>query len=93
MKITKIEKIWLIVVIALYACYNLPFVPAYGLAKATLIHATITLIPLWIAIYVGFAKVCRIYKLKDNPDDPKHEKEINVGETEKISMAKEDKPC
>lgn len=65
MKITKTEKIWLAVVIIFYACYNLPFVPAYGLARATIVHAAVTLIPLWIAIYVGFAKVCRIYRLRD----------------------------
>ncbi|MCD8150076.1 MAG: hypothetical protein LUE92_11080 [Clostridiales bacterium] len=65
MKITKTEKIWLAVVIIFYICYNLPFVPPYGLAKATLIHALITLVPLWIAIYVGLVKVCRIYRIRD----------------------------
>lgn len=65
MKMTKTEKIWLITVIVLYVCYNLPFVPAYNNAVGTLIHAAITLIPLWIAIYVGLVKVCRIYKIKE----------------------------
>ncbi|MCC8152254.1 MAG: hypothetical protein LIO96_12610 [Lachnospiraceae bacterium] len=72
MKITKTEKIWLAAVIIFYICYNLPFVPPYGLAKATLIHALITLVPLWIAIYVGLVKVCRIYRIRDQktPGDP-----------------------
>lgn len=65
MKITKTEKIWLGAVLFFYICYNLPFVPAYGQPKAALIHAVITLIPLWISIYVGLFKVCRIYRLKD----------------------------
>lgn len=65
MKLTKAEKIWLAAVIIFYACYNLPFVPAYGHAKATLIHGLITLIPLWIAVYIGLVKVCRIYRLRD----------------------------
>ena len=66
MKITKTEKIWLAVVIIFYVCYNLPFVPEYNNAPAAIIHGMITLIPLWIAIYVGLFKVCRIYKLKDH---------------------------
>ena len=65
MKITKTEKIWLAVVPLFYIAYNLPFVPAYHDAKGAVIHGILTLIPLWIAIYVGLVKVCRIYKLKD----------------------------
>jgi len=65
MKITKTEKIWLAAVIIFYVSYNLPFVPPYGLARATLVHALITLVPLWIAIYVGLVKVCRIYRIRD----------------------------
>lgn len=71
MKITKTEKIWLGIVILFYVCYNLPFVPAYGHAKATLVHAAITLIPLWISIYVGLVKVCRIYRIRDKKDKKK----------------------
>ncbi|MCC8080712.1 MAG: hypothetical protein LIO80_01625 [Lachnospiraceae bacterium] len=65
MKLTRAEKIWLAAVIIFYACYNLPFVPAYGHAKATLIHGLITLIPLWISVYIGLVKICRIYRLRD----------------------------
>lgn len=66
MKLTKTEKIWLLAVIIFYICYNLPFVPAYHHPRATLIHGVITLIPLWISIYIGLIKICRIYKLRDN---------------------------
>lgn len=75
MKITKTEKIWLSAVVLFYVCYNLPFVPAYGHAKATIIHALITLIPLWIAIYVGLVKVCRIYHIRDHKTQKEQDKE------------------
>ena len=84
MKLTKTEKIWLILVVAFYICYNLPFVPAYNHPQATLIHGALTLIPLWTAIYFGLSRVCRIYRLKDN-DAPI---EQNLMEQEK-----EDTPC
>lgn len=64
MKITKTEKIWLFAVILFYVLYNLPYVPAYGDSKAMLIHAACTIIPIWIAVYVGLAKVYKTYKLK-----------------------------
>lgn len=74
MKMTKTEKIWLIAVIFFYICYNLPFVPRYNSSAGALIHGAITLIPLWIAVYVGLVKVCRIYKLKDmNTQQTEHE--------------------
>ncbi len=69
MKITKTEKIWLIVVLFFFLCYNLPFFPAYGQAKATLLHGLFTLLPLWICVYVGFIKICRKHRLKDSKKD------------------------
>ena len=75
MKITKTEKIWLTVVILLYAAYNLPYVPAYNSSLGAIIHGAITLIPLWIAVYVGLVKVCKIYKLKDQKEDKDHAQE------------------
>lgn len=76
MKITKEEKIWFISVMLFFILYNLPYVPPYGNAAATIIHAVVTVIPLWIAIYVGFFKICRIYKLKED-DNNKEKGEIN----------------
>ncbi|MDD6311170.1 MAG: hypothetical protein PUB09_04455 [Firmicutes bacterium] len=72
MKITKTEKIWLIAVIVFYVAYNLPFVPAYGSAKGTIIHGLITLIPLWIAVYIGMFKTFKIHplrKIKEKGDE------------------------
>lgn len=65
MKITKEEKIWFISAAVFFLLYNLPCVPPYGNAAATILHAALTVIPLWICIYVGFVKICRIYRLKD----------------------------
>ena len=59
MKLTKAEKIWLAVVVIFYILYNLPFFPKYYMPKATILHMVITIIPLWIAIYIGFFKICR----------------------------------
>lgn len=58
MKLTRAEKIWLTVVVIFYILYNLPFFPKYYMAKAAILHMVITIIPLWIAIYIGFFKVC-----------------------------------
>lgn len=80
MKITKTEKIWLAAVLIFYIAYNLPFVPAYGDAKGAIIHGVLTLIPLWVAIYVGLVKVCRIYKLKDTENIDTENAADNIAE-------------
>ncbi len=59
MKLTKAEKIWLSVVVIFYILYNLPFFPKYYMPKAAIIHMLVTIIPLWVAIYIGFFKICR----------------------------------
>ena len=46
MKLTKTEKIWMIVTAVLYILYNLPGVPPYGEAVPTLVHAALTVLPL-----------------------------------------------
>ncbi len=53
MKISKMEKIWLFTVVLFFVLYNLPGVPAYGDSKGMLIHGVVTIIPLWIAVYIG----------------------------------------
>ena len=81
MKVTKTEKIWLIAVIVFYFLYNLPFFPKYNEAVPTLVHAALTVIPLWVIIYIGMARVYRIYRLKSDEtmgtleDDPRDEAE------------------
>jgi len=66
MKVTKTEKIWLLVVVALYALYNFPGLPAYGNSSGMFLHAALTVLPLWIAVYVGMSKVYKIYKLRNS---------------------------
>lgn len=64
MKITKAEKIWLFLTVLFYGLYNIPGIPAYLDAKGLLIHGALTVIPLWICVYVGLVKVLRKYRLK-----------------------------
>ena len=68
MKLTKTEKIWMIVTLIFYVLYNLPGVPPYGESVPTLVHAALTVIPLWIVVYVGLSRVYKIYKLRDDTD-------------------------
>lgn len=72
MKITKVEWVWLIVTVVLYAVYNLPGVPAYEQPIPTLIHAACTVLPLWVITYIFLPKVYRVYKLRE--DDRKEDK-------------------
>ena len=62
----KAEKAWLISVIVWFVLYNLPFVPAYGNAKAAILHGIITLVPLWLSVYIGIFKICKILKLRED---------------------------
>ena len=64
MKITKAEKIWLFLTVLFYVLYNIPGIPAYLDARGLLIHGALTVIPLWICVYVGLFKVLRKYRLK-----------------------------
>ncbi|MDR1796327.1 MAG: hypothetical protein LBR44_02625 [Clostridiales Family XIII bacterium] len=54
-----IEKVWLICVVLFYFLYNLPGVPPYGDAKSALIHGGITVIGLWVSVYVGLFAIYR----------------------------------
>jgi membrane protein YdbS with pleckstrin-like domain len=65
MKVTKIEWIWLIVTAVLYIAYNLPGVPAYNQPVATMIHAALTVLPIWVVTYIFLPKVYRVYKLRE----------------------------
>ena len=64
MKITRTEKRWLITVLGCYVLYNLPLVPDYGDAKGLMLHAVLTLIPLWISVYAGLMRIFRRYRLR-----------------------------
>jgi len=69
MKMTKVEKVWFILVVLFYVLYNLPGVPPYYEAVPTMIHALLTVVPLWIIVYVGLARVYKTYKLKDDEEN------------------------
>lgn len=71
MKITKTEWIWLIVTAVLYIAYNIPGVPAYHQPTATLIHACLTVVPLWVISYIFLPKVYRIYKIREEKKEDK----------------------
>ena len=64
MKITKAEQIWLFLTVLFYVLYNIPGIPAYLDAKGLLIHGALTVVPLWICVYVGLFHVLRKYRLK-----------------------------
>ena len=61
MKITKTEGIWL----------NIPGVPPYNQPTATLIHAALTVVPIWVITYIFLPKVYRIYKLRNEKKEDK----------------------
>ena len=69
MKLTKTEKSWITVVAIFYILYNIPGIPPYGEAIPTFIHAALTVLPLWIAVYIGLSRVYKIYKLRDDADE------------------------
>lgn len=69
MKITKFEKIWLVLTVIFYILYNLPGVPKYGDGNGTIIHALLTVLPIWILGYYGMYKINRIYELREDPDE------------------------
>ncbi|MDO4491431.1 MAG: hypothetical protein Q4B85_10220 [Lachnospiraceae bacterium] len=82
MKITKTEKNWLIIVTLLFVAYNLPFVPGYDNAVGTLVHGAITLVSLWVAVYVGLLLVSgkKISGIeRSNSSDNKTEERYSAG--------------
>lgn len=75
MKFTKAEKVWLIVVVLFYVLYNLPMVPSYDSPAGTLVHALLTLVPLWVSVYIGLFKVARTYDTCNSKEKGGEEKE------------------
>lgn len=64
MKLTKAEKWWLCSTLFFFALYNLPGVPAYGDAKGLIVHALLTVLPLWACVYLGLYHVLKQYRLR-----------------------------
>lgn len=77
----RTEKWWLGLVVLFYVLYNLPGVPQYGDARGALIHGALTIIPIWIIVYVGMAILNRQRKLKVRQDA--------VASTEKSASSEE----
>lgn len=57
------EKWWLALVVLFYLLYNIPYFPEYGDSPAALWHGALTLIPLWIIIYIGLFRLNRLRQL------------------------------
>lgn len=95
MKLTKPEKIWLICVIVFFFLYNMPFFPAYNHSKATIIHALLTVAPLWFCVYFGLVRICRKFKLKrENITDPQpKQNSADISEKTPNESGKEDASC
>lgn len=68
MKVTKTEKIWLLLTVVFYILYNLPGVPPYGQAVPTIVHGLLTVLPLWVIVYIGLARVYKIYTLREDEE-------------------------
>ena len=64
MKLTKNEKRWLTLTLLFFALYNLPGIPGYHDARGLILHAVLTVLPLWICVYTGLFRVFRRYRLK-----------------------------
>lgn len=68
MKITKSEKVWLILTIIFFILYNIPGIPVFRDAKGLIIHSVLTVVPLWLISYIGMVKINKVYKLRSNKD-------------------------
>ena len=68
MKVTRAEKIWLILGVVFYLLYNLPGFPEYNDPVTTVIHGALTVIPIWVICYVGFYMVNKKYKIRGKKD-------------------------
>ena len=53
------------------SAYNIPGVPPYNQPTATLIHAALTVVPIWVITYIFLPKVYRIYKLRNEKKEDK----------------------
>ncbi|MDO4554185.1 MAG: hypothetical protein Q4B70_03455 [Lachnospiraceae bacterium] len=69
MKITKVEKIWLLIVVVLYVIYNIPGFPKYGDSFMCLVSGLILVGGIWVVIYIGMSKVYKIQKLKEEEEE------------------------
>lgn len=64
MNLTKTEKIWLFLTVLFYVLYNIPGIPGYYDVRGLIVHALLTVLPLWVCVYAGLFKVLHKYRLK-----------------------------
>jgi len=69
MKLTKVEKWWLIIGVLAYAAYNIPGLPAYGDVWGAIIWNFAFWILIWVINYSFNAKVCKIYKPRKTTEE------------------------
>ena len=69
MVITKFEKIWLAIIVVLYVLYNIPGFPKYGDAMGCLISGLILVGGIWVAIYIGMAKLYKVQALNEDAEE------------------------
>lgn len=90
MKITKTEKIWLAVIVILFALYNIPGFPPYGSIKGCLLTGLVLVGGIWVFSYLGMIKVYKAQKLREEAEMEEHSSHQEQGiQKEK----KEDKTC
>ena len=65
MRVSKGEKIWIILTVIFYVLYNIPGLPAHGDQMGAMIHAILTVGPLWVVVFVGTKLIYKKYPLKD----------------------------
>ena len=58
------EKWWLGLTILFYGLYNFPGYPEFGNSSATIWHGVLTIVPLWIVVYGGMARLNKQRKLR-----------------------------
>ncbi len=68
MKLLRSEKLWLATVTLFFLLFNAPGVPTYHDAVGLLVHALMTIVPLWVAVYVGLVAMARAWPLRENND-------------------------
>lgn len=69
MKLLKIEKLWLIIGIVAYACYNIPGLPAYGDVTGAIVWNFAFWAIIWIINYTFNAKINKIYKPRKTTEE------------------------
>lgn len=68
MKVTRTEKIWLVLGVLFYLLYNFPGFPKYNDPVMTIVHGALTVIPIWVVCYAGLYIINKKYKIRNKTD-------------------------